>query len=58
MFDILNERYEKRHPSLLLSNLTPGEVKTFLGERVYDRLREDGGQCVPFDWESYRRKAA
>ena len=55
MFDILNERYEKRRPSLLISNLTPREVKAFLGERVYDRLREDGGVCIPFDWDSYRK---
>lgn len=56
MFDVLNERYEKRHPTLLLSNLTAKEVKAFLGERVYDRLREDGGECVAFDWASYRGK--
>lgn len=54
MFDILNERYEKSRPSLLLSNLTAPEVKAFLGERVYDRLREDGGKCIPFDWTSHR----
>lgn len=57
MFDILNERYEKSRPSLLLSNLTAPEVKAFLGERVYDRLREDGGKCIPFDWVSYRGKS-
>lgn len=57
MFDILNERYEKSRPSLLLSNLTAEEVKAFLGERVYDRLREDGGKCIPFDWQSHRGKA-
>lgn len=57
MFDILNERYEKRRPTLLLSNLTAPEVKAFLGERIYDRLREDGGQCVSFDWESHRGQA-
>ena len=56
MFDILNERYEKRRPTLLLSNLTTQEVKAFLGDRVYDRLREDGGQAVSFDWQSYRGK--
>lgn len=54
MFDVLNERYEKRKSCILLSNLTVSEVKNFLGERVFDRLREDGGKCVPFDWESYR----
>lgn len=58
MFDILNERYEDRKPTLLLSNLTAQEVKAFLGERIYDRLREDGGQCVSFDWSSYRGSAA
>jgi DNA replication protein DnaC len=56
MFDILNERYEKSRPSLLISNLTATEVKAFLGERVYDRLREDGGKCIPFDWASHRGK--
>lgn len=54
MFDILNDRYENRKPTLLLSNLTAQEVKAFLGERIYDRLKEDGGQCVSFDWNSYR----
>lgn len=56
LFDILNERYEKRKPTLFLSNLTTDEVKSCLGERVYDRLREDGGEFVPFGWESHRGK--
>jgi DNA replication protein DnaC len=54
MFDILNERYEKRRATILLSNLTVTEVKSLLGDRVFDRLREDGGQCVPFNWTSHR----
>ena len=57
MFLLLNERYEKSRPTLLLSNLTAVEVKTFLGERIYDRLREDGGQAVSFDWKSHRGAA-
>lgn len=57
MFDLLNERYEKRKPTILLSNLTSAEIKVFLGERVYDRLKEDNGQCVSFDWASYRGNA-
>jgi len=56
MFDILNERYEDRKPTILLSNLTQIEVKVFLGDRIYDRLREDGGKCIAFDWESKRGK--
>ena len=54
LFDVLNERYEKRRPTLLLSNLTLDEVKTYLGERIFDRLREDGGEAIVFDWESWR----
>lgn len=58
LFDIMNERYEKRRPTILMSNLTPKEVEQYLGERVYDRLREDGGQAIVFDWESERGKVA
>lgn len=56
MFDVLNERYEKRRPTILLSNIAPGELSGYLGERVADRLREDGGKLIAFDWESHRRK--
>lgn len=58
MFLLLNERYEKRRPTILLSNLAASGVKTFLGDRIYDRLKEDGGQCVSFDWASHRGCAA
>ena len=58
LFDVLNERYEKRKPCLLLSNLCLEDVKAYLGERVFDRLREDGGEAVAFDWESYRGRAS
>lgn len=54
LFDVLNERYEKRKPCLLLSNLSIDDVKAYLGERVFDRLREDGGEAVAFDWASHR----
>lgn len=54
LFDILNERYEKRRPTILLSNESDASVREYLGVRVFDRLREDGGQLVPFEWESHR----
>ncbi len=54
MFDILNERYENRRPVLLLTNLPVKDAQAYLGERIFDRLREDGGEHIPFDWESYR----
>lgn len=58
LFDILNDRYERRLPTILLSNLDAGGVKSCLGERIFDRLREDGGQLIVFDWGSYRGQSA
>jgi DNA replication protein DnaC len=58
MFDVLNERYERRKPTLFLSNKTIDEVRAVLGERVMDRLREDGATVVPFGWASARGSLA
>ncbi len=58
LFDVLNERYERQKPVILISNLTLKEIIPYLGERVYDRLREDGGESIAFTWESFRSKAA
>lgn len=55
LYDIFNERYEKRRPSIFLSNLSVRDAALYLGERVVDRIREDGGKFVPFKWESYRK---
>lgn len=57
LFDILNERYEKRRPTLLLSNLTLDEIKAYLGDRIFDRLREDDGEAIAFDWQSWRGRS-
>lgn len=57
IFDVLNERYEKRRPTILMSNLPVTEVSAYLGERVIDRIREDGGARIVFDWESHRGRA-
>jgi len=57
LFDLINERYESCKPTLILSNLSLEEVGVFLGERIMDRLRENGGRCVLFSWDSYRRNA-
>lgn len=58
LFDILNERYEKRKPTIFMSNLEKDGVTAYLGERIYDRLREDGCEYIAFTWESHRGKAA
>ena len=55
MFDVLNDRYEQRKPSLLLTNHTIEDLSSkYLGERVVDRLREDGGAVLKFSWDSGR----
>lgn len=54
LFDVLNERYECRKPTLFLSNKDADDVRAILGERVWDRLREDGAAIVPFQWASHR----
>ncbi len=60
MFDILDRRYNDLKPTLVITNLPkegtadkPG-LDTYLGPRNYDRLRENGGTIIPFDWASER----
>ena len=54
LFEIMNKRYEKMKPTIVLSNLDAKGLALSLGERVVDRLREDGGRAVLFPWGSYR----
>jgi DNA replication protein DnaC len=54
LFDVMNERYERRKPTIFLSNLTKDGVRDYLGERVFSRLREDGGKYIAYDWDDYR----
>ena len=58
LFDILNTRYENRKSSILMSNLGHQEVQGYLGERLVDRIREDGGRVLVFDWDSHRASKA
>ncbi len=54
LFEILNERYENQKPTAFISNQDIKTVKEMLGDRVCDRLREDGVKPVVMDWESAR----
>lgn len=53
LFEIINERYQQMRSTVLISNLTKGELTEYLGDRVMDRFRECGA-VVAFDWQSYR----
>lgn len=52
--EIINERYERMLPTILISNLTIDQLKEALGDRIIDRFR-DGGKVLVFDWDSYRK---
>lgn len=54
LFDVLNGRYESRKPTIILSNLQLTGVAAALGDRIFDRLREDGAEVIVFDWPSWR----
>jgi DNA replication protein DnaC len=54
--EIINYRYERMLPIVVISNLKPSQLTTVLGERVIDRLKE--GAFLIFDWESWRWKGS
>ncbi|CAG9172450.1 ATP-binding protein [Cupriavidus respiraculi] len=57
LFEIINGRYERLKPTIVISNLAKDALASFIGERAFDRLREGGGKLIAFDWPSYRRHA-
>lgn len=64
LFEILNARYEACKPTILLTNLPLQDqtengasrkgLKSFIGERLLDRMREGGGKAFTLDWKSGR----
>jgi len=54
LFGIINGRYERLKPTMVMSNLDIDGIKQVISAPGYDRLREGGGKHVSFDWGSYR----
>ena len=54
--EIINDRYEKRRPTILISNLTIKQLEDILGARIMDRFYEGESKTLVFNWPSYRRK--
>lgn len=54
MFEIINTRYERMRPTILMSNQSKDELSSFIGERVIDRMNDGGGCTLAFTWDSYR----
>ncbi len=56
IFDLLDGRYQHMRPTIIISNLDINGIKACIGERCYDRLKEDGGKLIGLDFESQRGK--
>jgi DNA replication protein DnaC len=54
LFRVIDERYNELKPTILTSNLGIKEFQEWVDSRVMDRMREDGGKMISFDWESCR----
>lgn len=55
LWQLLNERYENELSTVLITNMSKGELKEYLGEPVYDRFVTN---CISltFTGKSYRAK--
>lgn len=58
LFNVINGRYEQQLPTVIISNLMPAELPAAMGDRCVDRLRENGGIALVFDWGSERAKVS
>ncbi len=56
VFDVLDRRYREMRPTILISNADRKQFRAYVGDRVYDRLREVA-KWLPFDWDSHRPQA-
>jgi DNA replication protein DnaC len=54
--EIINNRYERKMPTVLISNLNFEELEKSLGTRIIDRFFEGKSAILKFTWESYRRR--
>lgn len=52
--EIINERYERVRPTILISNLPEADLSEFVGPRIMDRMHEGGGVFLAFNWKSKR----
>lgn len=53
IFDILDRRYREMRPAILLTNEGKSGLNRYVGDRVFDRLRETS-KWISFDWPSHR----
>ncbi|HEV2210216.1 MAG TPA: ATP-binding protein [Verrucomicrobiae bacterium] len=54
LHEIIDYRHGEQQPTIITSNLTWGELKTALGERIADRLAESAFKVLTFGGASHR----
>lgn len=57
LHSIIDRRYQAVLPTVVISNLNAEGLKSYIGDRALDRLRQNGGQQVGFTWSSVRAVA-
>ncbi len=55
LYQVINGRYERSLPTVLISNLNHEDLTKHCGVRIMDRMKENGGLELLFNWDSYRR---
>lgn len=53
LFEIIDIRYQEVRPTVMISNLNISELIKFCGERLMDRISQNG-TVLAFDWKSNR----
>ncbi|MEW6706610.1 MAG: ATP-binding protein [Pseudomonadota bacterium] len=53
LYDVLDMRYQLCRPLVVISNLLVTEMRAAVGDRLFDRLRENA-KVLMCDWPSYR----
>lgn len=55
LYQVLADRYDKRRPTIITSNMEKPALREAIGFRLLDRIREDCVELI-LKWESYRTK--
>lgn len=56
LMEVINSRYADMRPTILISNLSAGELEMFIGPQIVDRFYDGNSGVLYFDWQSYRRR--
>jgi DNA replication protein DnaC len=54
LHEVIDARYQRVLPTILVSNQEREHLPDYIGPRAMDRLRENGGLLAPFTWASAR----